>query len=241
MQLRLATLAVAALVATTVTASAAVLYQNPSAGGGTSGNNLVSPSLAGLRHYGLSKVVVGPAGWDVDHVSILQPTASGAALGPLAADLHLHIVPDADLATFDPTLAGDIVTGAETDNVVISPSSFFARGETRFTADPAADISLSQGTYWIGVTPILDNTSAIGTGWQFAFSGTNPNDSAHYAEVSATTGTSTTPSAAGVWEVKNANGYALTIVGAKVPEPSTMALVSIAGVAGLAMIRRRRS
>ncbi len=159
----------------------------------------------------------------------------------LAADLHLHIVPDADLATFDPTLVGDVVSGAETDNSVISLSNFFGAGTTRFTADPAADITVGAGTYWVGVTPILNNLSATGTGWQFAFGGTVPTDSAHYAEAGAATGTSTTPSVAEVWEFKNLNGYALTIEGSRVPEPSTVVLAGLAGVAGLAMMRRRRS
>ncbi|MFN3166109.1 MAG: PEP-CTERM sorting domain-containing protein [Phycisphaeraceae bacterium] len=232
------TLSTTALLAVlTCSAGAVTLYENPSAGGGTPGNNLVSPSLSALRHYGLTKVVVGGGGWDVDRVSMLQPTASGAALGALSADLHLHIVPDADLATFDPTLLGDVVSGAETDNEVLSTSSFFAAGVTRFTADPAADISLAPGTYWVGVTPILDNLSAFGTGWQFAFSGTNPADSAHYAETGASTGTSTTPSTTGVWEVKNQNGYALTIEGTQVPEPTSLALL---GLGGLLAARRRR-
>ncbi len=101
---------------------------------------------------------------------------------------------------------------------------FLAPGTTRFTADPAADITIGAGTYWIGVTPILNNLSATGTGWQFAYAGTIPTDSAHYAELGAVTGTSTTPSTAEVWEFKALNGYALTIEGTRVPEPSTIAM-----------------
>lgn len=230
------TLCIAALAAATLgTTANAALFDNP-VGGATPGNNLDSPTNASLRHYGLSKVVVGGLGWNIDSVSMFQPTASGAALGALSADLHLHIVADADLATFDPTLASDVVTGAETDSEVLSLSSFFAAGTTRFTADPAADVTIGPGTYWIGVTPILDNLSPFGTGWQFAYGGADPGEAAIFAEAGAFTGTSTTPSTDGVWETKPV-GYALTIEGTPVPEPTSLALLSLGG---LLAARRRR-
>ncbi len=80
MLLRTHAIAVALLAATALTASADTLFENPQ-GGGTPGNNLRSPANAALRHYGLSKVVVGGAGWNIDRVSMLQPTSTGAQLG----------------------------------------------------------------------------------------------------------------------------------------------------------------
>ncbi len=58
------------------TASADTLFENPSAGGGTPGNNLISTANSLLRQYGLSQFVVGGQGWNIDRVSMLQPTAT---------------------------------------------------------------------------------------------------------------------------------------------------------------------
>jgi|GEM_PF-6580453 len=229
-------------------AHAATLFElplNPFFGGNTR-NKVSSDAWPSENHYTLTKVTVdAPGGWAIDRVTVYNQhnypmTDQGFidAFGPTVLQgAYLQIIPEGDLASFVPGMVGDYYTGAEATITELSAGSLARAGANQTVVDPAADIVLGPGTYWIGVTPEIDNFSAV-YGVQFGKTATDAAGAiARYAEAGSLTG-GTAASVTGVWEETSGSGLSILVEGTAVPEPGSAALLGIAAL-GLALRRRR--
>lgn len=218
----------------TAVSGAAVLYENlPNAT--NIATNRVSPTLASPNNFALSRVEVTDAGWTIDSITMFFNSTGNWDPATFAADAHVHIVADTDLATFNPTLTTDLVSATATQ---IAPGSFFGPGSLELTAS-FPGVSIGPGVYWIGLTPVGDNAGATfnSPGWGFASRATSDASFAYYAAPGGSTGTSTTPSVAETWEIRSGAGDSLSIRVEGIPEPSTALLVLGSGAF---LLRRRR-
>ncbi len=192
--------------------------------------NRYSNSDSALRHFALTKVDVTGAGWTVDSMT----TYFNHTGIPTLDGVHVHVVPEADLASFDPTNLDDTTT-AGTFTQLISPS-FFNSGLLALEVDMAPSISLAPGSYWIGMTPIGDDPSAL-NGLGFATRGAADLGFAEYAVgPDAVINTSVSPTMHDVWQTDTPS-VAILIEGSVVPEPAA-GMLALLGF--IALIGRRR-
>ncbi len=181
-------------------------------------------------------VEVGPTGWIIDSVTVevgaSQPT-SFANLATARLNIFANPIGNATPAATDNPFNGTVVP------VTITPvsglSGFF------YVTASGLNLSLGHGEYWIDLTPI-GGITAIGESLE-AYS---PNNSAH-----AATGTAVINPGGGYafktgtqWDtLQNENGNnspqygAIDIQGSAAPEPATIGLL---GLGGVALLRRRR-
>jgi len=107
-----------------------------------------------IRVFAMTPVQVGAGGWELDSITTfyaVSPPAFSAIPGIGGTlDAYLHVVPAADLATYDPTAAGSI-TATRTNEKLNGG----ATGAITFTASGIGQ-TLSPGDYYMGLTPIID-------------------------------------------------------------------------------------
>jgi hypothetical protein len=223
-----------------ISASGVVLYDNPYTSATGNIYNRTSDGAAILNHHTLTKVVVPASGWSIDKVTTYNQhnydfdVFADGGLPTVLDGAQFHVVPEADLATYDPTSAA-LLPGTITQ---INPGSFRGPGFNMTEVDLASTVVLSAGTYWIGLVPKVDDPS-FQAGIQFGKTLTDgASEIAQFAETGALTGTTVSPSAEGVWETTSGKSLAIKLEGVAVPEPSGVILLGV-GAFGF-LLRRRR-
>jgi len=210
----------------------------------TTGVDTIADSGDEIRSFAMNPVTVSGGGWTIETINThygVVPAAFGSLPAPATPiPAYLHIVPAADLATYDPTAAGTIsITRVFTPDL-----NGGATGAITFQADALGaglGISIPDGDYFIGLTPVIDlPTTTFAPAWNSDGSGavvyTDPSGVLSPATVFPGVD-ALAASALGVWEpIANDVNFNMHIFGT--PEPTSLALI---GLGGLAMLRRSRA
>lgn len=207
-------------------AHATILWQQmPDVGGSAFiDHEFVNPGYLAYSTYQVHDVVVGSSGWWINSITGFYQPPDGS--WPSEASVRLNIfdkVGSSPVSANDPT-AGD----------VFDASLSVVGGYTEVTLD-GLNIYLTEGDYWIGMTPIIDYT-LFGQEWHSVTTSIVGDQSA-FRNPSGAFGYGTGWNPLSTMSGYDADG-ALRIDGV-VPEPATISLLLL-GLGALVYARRRR-